>query len=118
LGPKFKLNIKNFKNFKGFNFLYVVLTSNSNASETKANESFDNGVFFDIEAKRTPLILKGHGNEPVFPTFLHKSVRHGSLTVLLEPFQFWLRIRGDNPIERKKERKKERMYIYPLHTIK
>jgi hypothetical protein len=27
---------------------------NGNASETKANESFDNGVFFDIEAKRTP----------------------------------------------------------------
>jgi hypothetical protein len=32
-------------------------TSNGNASETKANESFDNGVFFDIEAKRTPSIL-------------------------------------------------------------
>jgi hypothetical protein len=28
--------------------------SNGNANETKANESFDNGVFFDIEAKRTP----------------------------------------------------------------
>jgi hypothetical protein len=28
--------------------------SNGNARETKANESFDNGVFFDIEAKRTP----------------------------------------------------------------
>jgi hypothetical protein len=27
--------------------------SNGNASETKANESFDNSVFFDIEAKRT-----------------------------------------------------------------
>jgi hypothetical protein len=24
---------------------------------TKANESFDNGVFFDIEAKRTPSIV-------------------------------------------------------------
>ncbi len=32
-------------------------TSNGNASETKANESFDNGVFFDIEAKRTPSIV-------------------------------------------------------------
>jgi hypothetical protein len=32
----------------------VIKTSNGNASETKANESFDNGVFFDIEAKRTP----------------------------------------------------------------
>jgi hypothetical protein len=29
-------------------------SSNGNASETKANESFDNSVFFDIEAKRTP----------------------------------------------------------------
>ncbi len=33
-------------------------TSNGNASETKANESFDNGVFFDIEAKRTPSIVR------------------------------------------------------------
>ncbi len=32
---------------------YVAEISNGNASETKANESFDNGVFFDIEAKRT-----------------------------------------------------------------
>ena len=31
--------------------------SNGNASETKANESFDNGVFFNIEAKRTPSIV-------------------------------------------------------------
>ncbi len=35
-------------------FLVVCKTSNGNASETKANESFDKGVFFDIEAKRTP----------------------------------------------------------------
>jgi hypothetical protein len=33
---------------------WLLINSNSNASETKANESFDNGVFFDIEAKRTP----------------------------------------------------------------
>jgi hypothetical protein len=31
----------------------IVETTNGNASETKANEIFDNGVFFDIEAKRT-----------------------------------------------------------------
>jgi hypothetical protein len=31
--------------------------SNGNASETKANESFDIGDFFDIEAKRTPSIV-------------------------------------------------------------
>jgi hypothetical protein len=30
-----------------------VAGGNGNASETKANESFDNSVFFDIEAKRT-----------------------------------------------------------------
>ena len=33
---------------------FPVFNSNGNTSETKANESFDNGVFFDIEAKRTP----------------------------------------------------------------
>ncbi len=31
--------------------------SNGNGSETKANESFDSGVFFDIEVKRTPSIV-------------------------------------------------------------
>ncbi len=31
--------------------------SNGNASETKVNKSFDNGVFFDIEVKRTPSIV-------------------------------------------------------------
>ncbi len=36
----------------------VLIDSNGNASETKANESFDNGVFFDIEAKRTPSIVR------------------------------------------------------------
>jgi hypothetical protein len=39
--------------------------------------------------------LKGHGNEADFLGFLHKSVRHRSFTVHFEPFQFWLRIRGD-----------------------
>jgi hypothetical protein len=34
-----------------------ITNSNGNASETKANESFDNGVFFDIEAKRTLSIV-------------------------------------------------------------
>ena len=28
----------------------IYVSSNGNASETKANESFDNGVFFNIEA--------------------------------------------------------------------
>jgi hypothetical protein len=35
----------------------TVITSNGKASETKAKESFDNGFFFDIEAKRTPSIV-------------------------------------------------------------
>ena len=35
----------------------ILSYSNGNASETKVNESFDNGVFFDIEAKRTPSIV-------------------------------------------------------------
>ncbi len=39
--------------------------------------------------------LKGHGNEADFLGFLHKSVPHESLTLPFEPFQFWLRIRGD-----------------------
>jgi len=41
--------------------------------------------------------LKGHGNEPDFPTFLHKPVQHGSLTIPIEPFRFWLGILGDIP---------------------
>ncbi len=41
------------------------------------------------------LPLKGHGNEPDFPRFLHLSVRHRSLTLNFEPFRFWLRILGD-----------------------
>jgi hypothetical protein len=31
--------------------------SNGNNIKTKANESLDNGFFFDIEAKRKPLIV-------------------------------------------------------------
>ncbi len=37
--------------------IYIYIFSNGNASETKANESFDNGVFFDIEAMRTPSMV-------------------------------------------------------------
>jgi hypothetical protein len=40
------------------------------------------------------LLLKGHGNEADFLGFLHKSVPHEYLTLSLEPFQFWLRIRS------------------------
>ncbi len=36
--------------------------------------------------------LKGHGNEADFLGFLHKSVRHRSLTLHFEPFWFWLRL--------------------------
>jgi len=41
------------------------------------------------------MALKEHGNEADFLGFLYKSVRHRSFTVHFEPFQFWLRIRGD-----------------------
>jgi hypothetical protein len=34
-----------------------LLSSTGNASKTKANESFDNGVFFYIKAKQTPSIV-------------------------------------------------------------
>ncbi len=34
------------------------------------------------------LSLKGHGNEADFLGFLHKSVRHRSLTIHFEPFRF------------------------------
>jgi hypothetical protein len=32
--------------------------------------------------------LKGHDKETDFPRFLHKSVRHRSLTLHFEPFDF------------------------------
>ena len=31
-------------------FISIIIMCNGNASETKANKSFDNGVFFNIEA--------------------------------------------------------------------
>ncbi len=37
--------------FKNKAYFILESTSNGNASKTKANESFDNGVFFEIEAK-------------------------------------------------------------------
>jgi hypothetical protein len=40
-------------------------------------------------------LLKGHVNEADFLGFLQKLVPHRSLTLLIEPFRFWLRIRGD-----------------------
>ncbi len=41
------------------------------------------------------VLLKGHGNERDFLWFLHKPVRHRSITLRFDPFRFWLRIRGD-----------------------
>ncbi len=46
-----------------------------------------------ISKKKLP--LKGHGNEPVFPMFLHKSLWPRSLTLPFKPFRFWLWILGD-----------------------
>ncbi len=39
--------------------------------------------------------LKGHGNEADFLGFLQKLVPHRYLTLLFEPFRFWLHICGD-----------------------
>ncbi len=49
--------------------------------------------FLPVSTKPVIASLKGHGNEP--PRFLHKSVRHRSLTLHFKPFRFWLRILGD-----------------------
>jgi hypothetical protein len=54
------LSINNICHFHIDNVLidkYTDNTSNGNASKTKANESFNNGFFFDIEAKRTSSIV-------------------------------------------------------------
>jgi hypothetical protein len=45
------------------------------------------------------VILKGHGNEPNFPSFLHKSLWPRSLALHFALFRFWLRIRGDIRID-------------------
>jgi hypothetical protein len=45
------------------------------------------------DESRYPPLLKGHGNEADFLGFLHKTVRHRSITLRFEPFRFWLRIR-------------------------
>jgi hypothetical protein len=34
----------------------MIMPSNGKDIETKENESFNNGIFFDMEAKRTPSI--------------------------------------------------------------
>jgi hypothetical protein len=45
--------------FAGYSSLhYTAGTSTSNDIETKANESFNNGVFFDIKAKQTHSIVR------------------------------------------------------------
>jgi hypothetical protein len=54
--------------------------------------------FFEIYVRPVSQLLsslKGHGNEADFLGFLQKLVPHRSLTLPFEPFQFWLRIRGD-----------------------
>jgi hypothetical protein len=48
-----------------------------------------------ISKQSKHVILKGHGNEADFLGFLQKLVPHRSLTLLFEPFRFWLRIRRD-----------------------
>ncbi len=52
--PSFRIKSLNYQ----IGTFCIVHISNGNASETKASESFDNGVFFDIEAKRTSSIKR------------------------------------------------------------
>jgi hypothetical protein len=63
--------------------------------------------------------LKGHGNEPNFPSFLHKSRWPRSLTLHFEPFRFWLRIRGDIRIRKTTPRISDsgELTRLPIHTI-
>ncbi len=55
--------------------------------------------------------LKEHGNEADFLGFLHKPVRHWSLTLRFEPFRFWLRIRGDIRNQKTTPRLAESWYL-------
>ena len=72
------------------NFLLTYRTNdNKNVRKKSLSRSY-----YDISLFRKQS-LKGHGNEVDFLGFLHKSVRHRSLTLHFEPFRFWLRIRGD-----------------------
>jgi hypothetical protein len=58
----------------------------------------------DMEGQRLgdhgKIRLKGHGNEPNFSRFLHKSIWPRSLTLHFEPFRFWFQIRGDISIRK------------------
>ncbi len=60
--------------------------------------------------------LKGHGNEADLLGFLHKPVRHRSLTLHFEPFRFWLPICRDirNPKTTPQVRESTRL---PIDTI-
>ena len=65
----------------------MFVTSNGNASETKANESFDNGVFFDIKAKWTPSIisksnLRSEANWFILKLYNIEAKRTGSIVIL------------------------------------
>ncbi len=65
----------------------MIITSNGNASETKADESFDNGVFFDIVAKWTPSIrsksnLRSEANWFILKLYNIEAKRTGSIVIL------------------------------------
>jgi hypothetical protein len=49
----------------------------------------------NLEPMLSLYCLKGHDNEADFLRFLHKSVRHWSLTLHFKPFWYWLQICGD-----------------------
>jgi hypothetical protein len=60
--------------------------------------------------------LKENGNEADFLGFLHKPVRHRSLTIRFEPLRFWLRIRGDIRNQKTTPRLAESWYLLSSHA--
>jgi hypothetical protein len=66
------------------------------ASITKVNTTID--ILYVAGKYQCVMLqyrLKGHGNEADFLGFWQKLVPQRSLTLPVEPFRFWLRIRGD-----------------------
>jgi hypothetical protein len=80
-------------------WFYIISFSLSDEANLLNLEIFFNRLWNRVHCQKTLKLsiisLKGHGNEADFLGFLHKSVRHRSLTLHFEPFRFWLRICRD-----------------------
>jgi hypothetical protein len=79
----------NFKEYHTLNVVYFGKAEALSRAYIAENGTGESDPSFSLS------LLKGHGNEPNFPRFLHKSLWPRSLTLHFEPFRFWLRIRGD-----------------------